>query len=90
MLILGAQTEPGGAAFLLVWSVLALIAGGVLATKKGSGGMRSFVVQGLEGSSRQQRQAKAVPAGFLRALGGFFVLAGTVALIASVIMLTGS
>jgi hypothetical protein len=89
MLILGAQTEPGAAAFLLIWSVVALIAGGALVTKKASSGMRTFVTQGLEGNPDQQSKAQAVPVGLLRFIGTLFLLAGAAALAASVIMLRG-
>lgn len=90
MVILGGQTEPGPGPFLLIWSLLAIVGGGVLATKKGAGGARSLVVQGLENSPRQKAQAKTVPAGFLRFLGVLFLLGGAIALIASVLMLLRS
>lgn len=90
MLMLGGKTDQGGGPFLLIWGAGALVMGGLLVTKKGSGWVHSLALNGLESNPRQRTKARTVSLGFVRFLGGFFVLAGAVALVAAVIILRTS
>ncbi|MGW9030882.1 hypothetical protein ACWGQ5_43855 [Streptomyces sp. NPDC055722] len=89
-----AGQDAGLGPFLLIWSLLALVIGGGLATKKWSSRYRNFIVTMLASqqplSPRQAervRRAKRMPAGFVRFIGGIFAVAGAVALPVSVTML---
>lgn len=89
MLLLAGQTEPAPGPFLLIWGLLVIVLGGVFATKSGAARIRSFVVNGLDRSSRTRERVRSVPsAGFVRLVGGVLAICGLVAVPASLVMMT--
>ena len=73
--------------FLLVWSIIALLMGGALVTKRWSARFKSLIAGGLAGSPESQQRAVRTPESFLRLIGGFFVVAGAVALPIAVVLI---
>ncbi|MBD0743870.1 hypothetical protein BG418_20065 [Streptomyces sp. CBMA152] len=88
MMLLAGQTEPSPGPFLLVWGLVTLIGGGVLATKNASDRFHAFVVDRLEQGSVHQVRARSVRPGFVRGIGSLFAVCGVIALPTSVIMMT--
>lgn len=87
MISLAAETGSGSGVFLLIWSIVALLMGGALATKRWSARFKSLIVGGLAGNPVSQQRAVRNPVGFLRLIGGFFVVAGAVALPIAVVLI---
>ncbi|MER5845693.1 hypothetical protein ABT126_00945 [Streptomyces sp. NPDC002012] len=85
---LAGRTEPDPGPFLLIWGLVVIVVGGTFATKSGAARIRSFVVNGLEQSPRQQAKARAVPEGFLRCVGGFLAICGVVTVPVALVMMT--
>ncbi|MFD8075648.1 hypothetical protein ACFV3E_23715 [Streptomyces sp. NPDC059718] len=77
---IASQTGPGPGPFLLVWSLLAIVGGGLLVTRKWSARLHDVVVTGLEGRPESQRRATAAPSWFLRLIGGLFAIGGLIGL----------
>ncbi|MFE0464783.1 hypothetical protein ACFW1A_36570, partial [Kitasatospora sp. NPDC058965] len=69
MTSLAAQTNTGVGPFLLVWSLVALAMGGLLATKRWSDRYKSFLLRGLDARPSAQQRADRLPAGFVRVIG---------------------
>ncbi|MFK3735011.1 hypothetical protein ACI2LJ_32625 [Streptomyces sp. NPDC088090] len=89
MLFLAGQSDrAAGAVFLLIWGVIAVVFGGALATKRGAAGIRSLVVNALEGSPRQLAEARGVSERFVRLIGGSLAICGMLAVPVSAVMLT--
>ncbi|MFF7199513.1 hypothetical protein [Streptomyces sp. NPDC008141] len=83
---LSAQATHGGQVFLLIWGVVALLMGSVLASQKGSGWFREVVRSGLQGWPAQQ--ARAQDFGGVRVIGAMLAVAGLTGLVAAVALLT--
>ncbi|MFZ4299313.1 hypothetical protein ACOZE3_15525 [Streptomyces cinereoruber] len=85
MMQLSAQATHAGQVFLLIWGVLALAMGSVLASKKGSAWFHGLTVSGLRG--RPEQQARAQGSGGVRAIGVIFVVSSLIGIVAAVVLL---
>ncbi|MFD8050412.1 hypothetical protein ACFV5E_44095 [Streptomyces chartreusis] len=88
MPFLASQSDhAAGWVFLLVWGLVMIFVGGVVATKSGAAQLHTLVVNGLEPKPRQQAKARAVPAGFARLVGAFLAICGLVAVSVAMVRL---
>ncbi|MDX2705772.1 hypothetical protein PV350_23340 [Streptomyces sp. PA03-6a] len=84
---IASPTGPGPGPFLLVWSLLAIAGGGLLATRKWSARFHGLVVTGLEGRPESQQRTTAAPTWLLRLIGGIFAIGGLIGLPLSMFMI---
>lgn len=87
VITLASQAGPGPSVFLLVWSLLALSGGGMLATKKWSTRFHGIIVAGLDRRPQAQRRAASGGPGLGRFIGSALAVVGAVTLPISVIMI---
>ncbi|MFF8352974.1 hypothetical protein ACF063_05940 [Streptomyces chartreusis] len=87
MTTLASQTGPQPALFLLLWSLLALSGGGLLATRKWSTRFHGFIVARRERRPGFQGRAASTGPGLGRFIGRALAVIGAITLPLSVIMI---
>ncbi|MFE2280750.1 hypothetical protein ACFXAE_26700 [Streptomyces sp. NPDC059454] len=83
------RTGAGPAPFLLIQGLIALVGGGAPVTRKASVRFYSLITRGLGEKAGSRADARAVPPGFPRVLGGFFAVGGPVALPVALFAVSG-